>query len=140
MARSGMNRTAAKEWLIIAFHDLKSAQILFEANHYTDSIGNVLQQSIEKMLKSILAYDNKQIKKTHDLVEIYNSVKYKITINENNIDFLEKATEYFTEDRYPNPNYSLPSRDEIKEVLCFAENLFDKVCKTFNFEKNKFYK
>lgn len=47
-----MNKTSATEWLIIAYHDLKSAQILFAANHYTDSIGNDLQQSIEKIPKT----------------------------------------------------------------------------------------
>ena len=52
MERCGMNKTSAKEWLVIAFHDLQSAKILYEANHYTDSIGNDLQQSIEKILKS----------------------------------------------------------------------------------------
>ncbi len=40
------NKTSAKEWLNIAYHNLKSAQILFENNHYTDSIGNDLQQAI----------------------------------------------------------------------------------------------
>ncbi len=33
-----MNKTASLEWITIAFHDLKSAQILHEANHYTDNI------------------------------------------------------------------------------------------------------
>ena len=35
-----------------------------------------MQQSIEKMLKSILAYDNKQIKKTHNLKTL--SSRYEI--------------------------------------------------------------
>ncbi len=39
-----------------------------------------------------------------------------------------KATEYFKEDRYSNPNYCLPAKDEIKEVLDFTEELFEKVC------------
>ncbi|MCF6331155.1 MAG: HEPN domain-containing protein [Sulfurimonas sp.] len=42
-----MNETASIEWLTIAYHDFRSAQILYEANHYTDSIGNDLQQAIE---------------------------------------------------------------------------------------------
>ncbi len=65
-----MNKASSIEWITIAYHDLRSAQILFEANHYTDSIGSDLQQSIEKLLKSILASDNQKIPKTHDLYEI----------------------------------------------------------------------
>jgi len=126
------NKTSAIEWLRIAYHDLKSAQILFAANHYTDSIGNDLQQSIEKILKAILAYDNKQIKKSHDLVDIYNQLEEKLSLSEEEIDFLEIATEYFKEDRYPNPNYSLPTQSEIKEVLEFTENLFEDVCQLLN--------
>ncbi|MBD3796026.1 MAG: hypothetical protein IE881_08905 [Epsilonproteobacteria bacterium] len=50
---------------------------------------------------------------------------------------LAKATEYHKEDRYPNPNYSLPPRDEIKEVLDFTVLLFDKVCKILEIEKSE---
>jgi hypothetical protein len=42
--------------------------------------------------------------------------------------YLELATEYFKEDRYPNPYYSLPPREEIKQVLDFTEALFERVC------------
>ena len=52
------NKQSAKEWLEKSYHDLNGAIILFEAKHYTDTIGYVLQQSLEKLLKSILAYDN----------------------------------------------------------------------------------
>ena len=56
-----MNKTASLEWLTIAYHDFRSAQILYDVAHYTDSIGSDLQQSIEKILKSILAFKNKKI-------------------------------------------------------------------------------
>jgi hypothetical protein len=46
--------------LKIAFHDFKSAQILYEVNHYADSIGSDLQQSLDKSIDSIkLRYINK---------------------------------------------------------------------------------
>ena len=123
-----MNKQAALEWLIIAFHDLKSAQILFSANHYTDSIGSDLQQSIEKILKSTLAYENSKIPKTHDLYEVYNLLD-NFTLDEEEILLLYTATEYLKEDRYPNPHYSLPPNEEIERVLKFTEKLFDDTCK-----------
>jgi HEPN domain-containing protein len=123
-----MNKTASLEWITIAFHDLKSAQILYEANHYTDSIGSDLQQSIEKLLKSILASKNNKIPKTHDLYEVYDLID-EINLLESELKLLDKATLYLKEDRYPNPEYCLPSREEIKEVLDFTEKLFENVCK-----------
>jgi len=62
------NRTLALEWLERAWHDLESARILFEVDHFTDVIGVDIQQSIEKTLKSLLAFQNKKIIKTHNLV------------------------------------------------------------------------
>jgi hypothetical protein len=44
-----MNKTAAKEWLRKVYHDLKSAQILYEADHFTDSIGVDLQLGEQKI-------------------------------------------------------------------------------------------
>ncbi len=43
------NKSSAIEWLIIAWHDLSSARILYAARHYTDTIGIDLQQAIEKV-------------------------------------------------------------------------------------------
>lgn len=123
-----MNKTAAKEWLIIAYHDYCSALVLYKANHYTDSIGNDLQQTIEKIFKAVIASDNQKIPKTHDLFELYQSVD-KVSLDESQIDMLYMATDYYKEDRYPNPNYSLPERGEIKEVLDFTEKLLARVCK-----------
>jgi len=134
------NKTSAKEWLTIAYHDLKSAQILFENDHYTDSIGNDLQQAVEKILKSLIAYDNKQIKKSHDLVEVYNIVGNKIQFDNKEMEYLEKATTYSEEDRYPNSNYSLPPKEDIREILEFTKILFRKVCKILDVDKDEVMK
>ena len=64
------NKTSSMEWLRIAFHDLQSAKILFLANHFTDSIGNDLQQALEKILKSILPFKSERINTSHNHVEI----------------------------------------------------------------------
>ena len=136
MERLFMNKTASLEWLIIAFHDLSSAKILYEANHYTDSIGSDLQQSIEKILKSILASKNNKIPKTHDLYELYDLID-EITLIESELELLDKATLYLKEDRYPNPEYCLPPKKEIKEVLDFTEELFDRICKILKINRDE---
>lgn len=121
-----MNKKAAIEWITIAYHDLTSAEILFSVDHYTDSIGSDLQQAIEKLLKAIIASENRKIPKTHDLYEIYTQID-SLVIEEMNMDILYRATEYLKEDRYPNPHYCLPPRDEIEEVMHFSKDLFQNV-------------
>jgi HEPN domain-containing protein len=123
------NKTYAKEWLTFSLKNLNTAKLLFDVNHYEDIIGIELQQSLEKLLKSIMANENIKIPKDHDLIKLYFTVESFIDILEDELVKLRIATNYYKEDRYPNPYYCLPSREEIKEVLNFTENLFDNVCK-----------
>jgi len=121
------NKTYAKEWLEKAYHDLSSANILFNANHYTDTIGVDLHYSIEKILKSFLAYENKQIPKTHDLPKLYELVNIYIDLKEQE-DILYIANKYHIEVSYPTFEKILPPKDEIKEVLEFTNQLLTKAC------------
>lgn len=130
-----MNSQSAQEWLVKAYHDLDSSQILFKSAHYTDTVGYVLQQSIEKILKSFLAYENKSIKKTHNLIEIYETIGGYIALDEYEIKLLSIATNYNTGQRYPTPHKKLPPKEEIKEVLEFTEELLARVCNTLNIDK-----
>ncbi len=122
------NKTLAKEWLTKAYHDLSSAKVLYDANHFTDTIGITLQQAMEKSLKAILANENRKIKKTHDLIEVYKLTIDFIQFEESEIDLLDVATNYYSHSKYPVPHSSLPEREEIKEVLDFASKLFNRVC------------
>ena len=124
------NRAYAKEWLQFANKNLHTAKLLYDVNHYEDIIGIELQQALEKILKSLLAYENKKILKTHKLVELLEYID--IEMDEQEKFLLEIATDYYKTDRYPNPNYSLPPKEEIKEILDFSQDLFDKVCNILN--------
>ncbi len=121
-----MNEQLAKEWLNKAWHHLSSAKLLYDAQHYTDIIAVELHYTIEITLRSFLAYENKQIKKTHDLLELSLLVENHIQIDELNI--LSLATKYHIREAYPPRNRRLPSINEVKEVLDFTEELFEKVC------------
>lgn len=131
------NKTYAKEWLVFAMKNLNTAKLLYEANHYEDIIGIELQQVLEKVLKSIFANENIKISKDHDLVKLYYTIENFINIQDNEIIYLRLATDYYKEDRYPNPNYCLPPREEIKEVLDFTEDFFDKVCSILDIDKSE---
>ena len=132
-----MNKASAIEWLKKVYHDIKSAQILYEANHYTDSIGVDLHYAIEKTFKTFLAYENKKILKTHDLHILRNEIIDYISFTLDDIKIINMATDYHIEESYPQYDRQLPSREEIKEVLVFAEELFDKVCDILDIDKSE---
>ena len=49
-----VNKKYGHEWIELAVKHLSTAQVLFDANHYTDIIGIELQQSIERYLTCII--------------------------------------------------------------------------------------
>ncbi len=118
-----MNKTSAREWLTKAWHHFSSGRVLYNANHYTDSIGIDLHYSVEIMLKSILAYENKKIPKTHDLIELSKLLKDFLSFGDGEIDLLIIISEYHIMESYPAFNRSLPTREELKKVMDFAQEL-----------------
>lgn len=123
-----MNETSAKEWLNKAYHHYSSGKILYEANHYTDTIAIDLHYSVEVSLKSILAYENKKIIKTHDLIELHESVMNKINFTDKELELLDIITTYHIRGSYPPQDRKMPSRDEIKIALDFSYELLLEIC------------
>ena len=134
------NKPYAIEWLAKSYHDLEGAKLLLNADHYTDTISYVLHQSLEKTLKSILAYENKSILKTHNLVELYELLSYKIELDDDKVYLLSIATTYQTKQRYPVIHKKLPPKHEIEEVLYFSEEFFQAVLKTLEITENEIVK
>jgi len=132
-----MNKTLAIEWLNKAYHHIGSAKILFEAKHYTDVIGIDIHYGVEVTLKSILAYENKKIVKTHDLIELYKILKDKIDIDEDELDLMDIITTYHIRGSYPPKDRRLPSFEEIESALQFSQHLFDRVCGLLNLVKSE---
>lgn len=130
------NKPYAIEWLIFSKKNLDTALLLFNANHYEDIVGIELQQCLEKLLKSFMAFENIKIPKEHDLVKLYYTIETYLDLDSADIVRLRIATDYYKEDRYPNPYYSLPSREEINDILNFTQHLFDKICISLNIDKN----
>ena len=132
-----MNKTAAKEWLRKVYHDLKSAQILYEANHFTDSIGVDLHYAIEKAFKTFLAYQNKKIPKTHNLLELNELISDFLLLQVEEIRLLHISNRYHIEAAYPQYDRAMPPREEIKEVLEFTEELFNQVCEILDVDRSE---
>jgi len=119
-----------------SWHNLSTAKLLYDANHYTDVIAMELHYSCEKALKSILAYHNKKILKTHDLFEIYKEIESFIDL-ESYVSLLDQISEYHIEESYPAFYRELPPREEMKDILDFGYLLFEKVCKFLKIDKEK---
>jgi len=131
-----MNEQAAKEWLKKAWHNLSTAQLLYKAEHYTDVIAVELHYACEKTMKSILAYQNKKILKTHNLFEIHLGILEIIDLKDYE-KLLEQISKYHIEESYPVFDRQLPSREEMKEVLDFSYDLFKRVCNILNINKSE---
>ncbi|MGZ5209002.1 MAG: HEPN domain-containing protein [Sulfuricurvum sp.] len=127
-----MNETSAKEWLTKAWHHLSTANLLYDLNHYSDIIAVEIHYSAEITLKSILAFENSKIVKIHDLIEIYKLIQHRVTLPECDLSFLDIINEYHIRESYPSPHRRLPSREEIKSMMVFTNNLFVDVCTILN--------
>ncbi len=131
------NKTYAKEWLQKAYHDLDSANVLFVSGHYTDTIGYLYHQSIEKIYKSIIAFANEPIEKTHNLIELNELTGEYFDLNDDELIVLGIITTYHTKQRYPTMDKKLPTKEEITRAKDLAIFLFDTVCNQLNINKSE---
>lgn len=129
-----MNEPAAKEWLNKAWHHLSSGQILYKANHYTDVIAIDLHYAAEVSLKAFLAYTNKKILKTHNLLELHAHIIDCIDFDEDAKEMLRLISTYHIKGSYPTRDRRMPPREEIKNVIDFTSNLFNQVCTILNID------
>ena len=132
-----MNKTATKEWLTKAWHNLSTARLLYEVNHYTDIIAVDIHYAVEKSLKSFLASTNQKIPKTHNLLELYTYIDDFIKFENDELLLLKDISAYHIEESYPAFNRPLPSKEEIKEVLEFSERIFEDVCSILDIRKDE---
>ncbi len=122
------NLQLANEWLESGKKHLEVAEILYRHDHYTDIVGLELQQSIERTLKAVLAYNNLPVTRTHDLATLLEAVKNEVDFDNDIKVQCELATDYFQDNRYPvRGNSFLPSGKEIKKVLETAASIYKKV-------------
>jgi len=128
------NKAIANEWLELAKRNLDAAIILFKEKHFNDVIGIELHQRIEKSLKTVPAFHNKTVLKTHDLIVLLSNAEEFIRFVPDLNQLLETATDSYVENRYPGGGFNfLPSDKEIRKVIEVAEHIY----KTVNEYVNK---
>jgi len=131
------NKTYALEWLQKAYHDLDCANILFVSGHYTDTIGYLYHQAMEKLFKAMIAFENEPIVKTHNLIELNEKLNDCFALNEDEMMLLGIVTTYHTKQRYPSIDKKLPSKKEIAQVKVLAMSLFEEILIKLNINKRE---
>lgn len=116
------------DWFQIADKDLKRAEIMLSAKD-SAAAGVFIQQCIEKYLKGYLLSKGWELKKTHNLIKLLNyAVKYDVSF-EDFRELCEKATTYYTIERYPFFLKFDVTKEEIKNCLTKTKKLKEKIFK-----------
>jgi len=100
-------RRETEEWLKLADEDLQSAEYLFEKGLFRMVCFHA-QQSVEKVLKSVLAEREVEIPRIHNLLDLNNSAKklgYVTSLTDEEAIFLNTIYRW----RYPPDLGLLPS-------------------------------
>ena len=125
----------AREWFERGDHDLEGARILVEARGYTDVIGMLIQQAVEKYLKGYLVFFGIKPPKVHELDFLLHQVEIFDHSLDSFIDFCEKTTRYYLEDRYPPGPAVIYSRRDIQDGLDTAYDLIRIIKEKVGLEK-----
>jgi HEPN domain-containing protein len=121
------NFVYASEWIELADRNLGTAKLLFRENHFTDVISIEIHQALEKVLKSVLAYNGIKIIKSHSILELVNQCSIYISLDDVDIDNLIEINDYYENTRYPGPKYSNPSFEEISKNLQLVSNIINRI-------------
>lgn len=117
----------AWEWFERGRHDIETAQLLYDERGYTDSIAIHIQQALEKYLKGYLVLHGKRYPKAHELDVLLNHISTVDDSLDGYLDLCEKATLYYTEDRYPPGPPVEYGYEEIKADLDRAREMIEKI-------------
>ena len=122
------SRQEAKEWLARADRDLLIARRALE---YLPSLSDQgvfhAHQAAEKSLKALLAAEDQEIPRTHDLVRLVNrcaEIDKEVRAFEGAAQTLNPP--YATQFRYPGESVE-PEIDEAHEAITFAETIRDHI-------------
>jgi HEPN domain-containing protein len=116
-------------WVKFADENLKSAKLLFENNFYNPCLQNA-QQCIEKLLKALLIEKGIPLKRTHDILELYQLLQQlgiELNLSEDECDLLNSV---YLPSKYPLgsalPDFN-PDKEICFQVISIAENVLNEV-------------
>jgi HEPN domain-containing protein len=106
-------RNEAEAWLKISAEDLQSAEVLFERKLFRMACYHA-QQSIEKIIKALLADHEVDFFRTHNLLDLNNAIKklgYPALLNDEEAVFLNSIYRA----RYPSEAGLLPLGEPLEK-------------------------
>ncbi|MCL2261396.1 MAG: HEPN domain-containing protein [Fibromonadales bacterium] len=120
-------KDSTKSWIFFAENSIISAKELLGTPRLTGEVAFHCQQAIEKYFKAYLLEHDKPIPKIHDLLKLYGEIK-KVKDWSLEEDKLIAIKNLYTESRYPEdelvkPDGALPTEEEAKSYLEFAEKI-----------------
>ncbi|MFQ6091537.1 MAG: HEPN domain-containing protein [bacterium] len=118
-----------KEWIDRGRHHFEGAKILFDAGHFTDVIGILIQQALELYLKGLHVHWGLVPKRTHDLEVLLNPIVRKDEEYQDFLDLCIRVSGYYIEERYPPGPPVMHTREEIGASLSEAEKFIAKIDK-----------
>ncbi|MBF0101219.1 MAG: HEPN domain-containing protein [Desulfobacterales bacterium] len=125
-------RESTRSWVEFAKRDLEGAKELLKNEYLANIVMFHSQQSVEKLLKSILEEHLIHIPRTHNLKKLYtlvpDQIVQKLNINENELDLIDQV---YIDARYPADFGLLPSgiptQDEANQLFKIAENISNQI-------------
>ena len=126
-----MKQNVVLDWIKASYSDIIVLRKIVDDEFITHMTAFHSQQSVEKALKAILEFHNKDIPKKHDLLMLKDLVTQYIAIDDE--DILDDLNSLYLDSRYPSsfgllPN-GKPTLTEAKEFYEFALDIFNKVCR-----------
>ncbi|MBI4680276.1 MAG: HEPN domain-containing protein [Nitrospirae bacterium] len=114
---------AAQEWFEKGRHDIEGARLLFEREHFTDTIAMLIQQALEKYLKGYLILHGWKLKKIHDLIPLLAEATTHNSTFQTFEEDCRRISEYYSHARYPGRMPIDYPREEIRKSLAAADEL-----------------
>ncbi|HHT9133749.1 MAG TPA: HEPN domain-containing protein [Candidatus Avalokitesvara rifleensis] len=119
-----MNKGAAEKWFKQAKHDLEMAERNIQIEGY-DVAAFLAHQAVEKLLKSILIVEGKEVPKTHKLDKLGQLLNLQTEV----VDKVLDLTEDYALSRYPDISLEVPYLEYDKETaerkVAIAKEIFE---------------
>ncbi len=113
-------------WVERAEYDLETARVMLDTARYL-YVAYMCQQAVEKLLKALIAQQNKENLPIHNLNRLVAIAKIRDELSTGQFDFLAELTPYYIEARYGDYKQSLSeiiSKEKAIEVYNKAEEIF----------------
>jgi HEPN domain-containing protein len=113
-------------WVERAEYDLETAKVMLETARYL-YVAYMCQQAVEKLLKAIIAQQNKENLPIHNLNRLVEIAGIRNALNAEEFNFLAELTPYCIEARYGDYKESLAeiiNEGRAKEVYKKTQEIF----------------